>query len=74
MAVGLVLIPFGKVLISTLFSLRDAVLELTLLVKGTDSSTGLLVDVAALKKESLKHRDRLIEIGTELGMKQVERS
>ena len=74
--IGLILIPLGRLLVTTLLTLREAVAELTYIVVGPekDHSTGLVADVQALKKESTRHRNWLIEIRAEQGLKLDDRS
>ena len=60
--------------IAVLIAVRDDIRDLKKAVGQKDPPDGLLGDVHGLQVESRKHRDRLIEIGTELGMKQTERS
>lgn len=64
------LIAFFKVFLTVRDSLRD----MTRQIGSKDPPDGLLGDVMGLKHEARKTRDRLIEIGAELGMKQVDRS
>ena len=74
--IGLVLIPMFRLLATTLWTLRDTVQRLSVIVVGVDNdhSTGLVADIVALKKESQRHRNWLIEIRAEQGMKLDDRS
>lgn len=74
--IGLVLIPLGRLLVTTLMGLQGAVSKLSYIVVGPDGehTTGLVADVTALKKESQRHRNWLIEIRAEQGLKLDDRS
>ena len=74
--IGLVLIPVVRSLITTLWAMRESLRDLHFIVVGTekDPTTGLVGDVASLKKESQRHRNWLIEIRAEQGMKLDDRS
>lgn len=66
---SLVIIPFVSRLNTTLSSLRETVSELKLVVfgAGKDLSSGVLGDIAALQKESQRHRNWLIELQVQNG-------
>lgn len=70
------LIPLVRLAARTLWELREAVQKLTHLVMGLDGTQigGVMGDVAALKVETRKHRDRLIAVESELGMKIRDRT
>ena len=74
--IGLVLIPLMRMLMTTLWSVRDAVRELTLIVVGSDKNpeAGLIGEVSSLKKESQRHRTWLIELQAEQGVRRDDRS
>lgn len=73
---SLVLIPGLWQLARTLRETREALQEMRYILLGTDRdpTTGVVHDVAALKKESQRHRNWLIEIRAEQGMKLDDRS
>ncbi len=60
----------------TLKNITDTLAQLTFIVVGPDKdhSTGLVADVSALKKESQRHRNWLIEIQAERGLRLDDRS
>lgn len=68
LGLGMILIPFARVVLTTLVEVRDAARELTLLVKGTGQgpNTGLIGAVAHLEEESMRHRRWLIAINAGL--------
>lgn len=74
--VGLGLIPLMRLLITTLLELREGLQKLQMIVIGStdDHSGGIMGDVSELKKESQRHRNWLIEVQAELGMKRDNRS
>lgn len=74
--VGLILIPAGKMLIGALWELRESFRELRVIVVGSerDPGSGLVAVTGEVKKEVLKHRDRLIRVESELGMKIGDRT
>lgn len=73
--IALVFIPIARSLISTLWSVREAVTELTVAVFGTekDRSIGIVAHLAELKKESMKHRNWLIQLSADSGSKIEDR-
>lgn len=74
--IALVFVPVTKSLITTLWSVRNAVEELTMAVFGTekDRSVGVIAHIAELRKESTRHRNWLIRLSAEQGMKIEDRS
>ena len=74
--VGFILIPAVKTLGATIVSLRDEVAELRMIVIGPDKdpTTGVLMDIAALKKQTLRHRDWLIRLSAESGTRIEDRT
>ena len=74
--VALGLIPLMRLLVTTLWDLREGLQKLQMIVVGSsdDHASGLLGDVSELKKESQRHRNWLIKIQAESGMKMDDRS
>lgn len=75
-AVGLILLPAGKMLLAALWELRESFRELRVIVVGSerDPGSGLVAQTGEIKKEVLKHRDRLIRVESELAMKIEDRT
>lgn len=74
--IALVFIPVTKLLIRTLYAVREAVQELTIAVFGTkqDPSIGMVAHIAELRKETVRHRNWLTRLSAETGSKIEERS
>lgn len=74
--IAVVLIPVTKLLIRTMYSVREAVQELTVAVFGSkqDPSIGLVAHIAELRKETIRHRNWLTRISAETGSKIEDRS
>ena len=74
--IAVIFIPVTKSLIKTMWSLRIAVTELTIAVFGTekDRSIGVIAHIAELKKETLRHRNWLIQLASDTGSKIEDRS
>jgi len=74
--IGVVLIPIGRMLVKTMWDMRESLQRLHFVVMGMeqDPTTGIIGDLAALKKETLRHRNWLIEIRAEQGLKLDDRS
>ena len=74
--VALVFIPVTRILIGTMSSVRMAVEELTVAVFGTekDRTIGIVSHLAELRKEHNKHRNWLIEIQADRGIKRDDRT
>lgn len=74
--IGLVLLPLTRLLVTTLMAMRESLRELQLIVVGTgkDPTSGLVGDIAELKKASQKHRNWLIEIQAEHGIRRDDRT
>lgn len=76
MLVALGLIPLMRLLVSTLWELREGLQKLQMIVigSGDDHSSGLLGKVSGLERESQRHRNWLIKIQAEQGLKLDDRS
>lgn len=74
--IGLVLIPVTRTLINTMWSVREAIQELTMAVFGSDKEpgSGIIAHVSELQRESARHRNWLIKLSAETGVKQEDRS
>ena len=74
--VGFILIPAVKTLGATIVALRDEVAQLRIIVMGPykDATTGVLIDIAALQKQTLRHRDWLIRLSAESGSRIEDRT
>lgn len=74
-AVNLIVIigGIGKV-VSVGISMRDEIRDMAKNIGRKEPPEGLLGDVQALKHESRKHRDRLIELGATVDSKSWDRS
>ena len=75
-AMALVLVPVTKMLVTTLWAMRDTVRDLGHIVVGahSDDSSALLPRMKAVEHEIKRHRDRLILIESEAGLKIQDRT
>jgi len=64
------LVAFVKMFLS----LRDSLRDISRAIGQKEPPDGLIGDVQGLKRESRQHRDRLIEMGAELGIKNSYRT
>ena len=73
---GLVLIPVTRLLVRTLWQLRDALKEHAAVLFGSDRdpSTGLVTIVGALRRDAQKTALDMRDVKMELGMKADNRS
>ena len=55
--------------LSVLISVRDELRDMRINIGAKDPPSGLLGDVSGLQRESRHHRDSLIEITTEMGLR-----
>ena len=74
--IAAVFIPITRMLVLALWDMRDTVRDISHIVIGTrdDDSTALVTRVKSTEHEIRKHRDRLINLEADAGMKIQDRS
>lgn len=74
--IALIFIPITKMLVQALWAMRETLNDLGTVVFGTrkDDSTGLVVRVKELEHGHKGHRNRLIDLEAEAGLKIQDRT
>jgi len=74
--IALVFIPITRTLVTTMWAMRDTVRDLGHIVIGTteNDSLALVTRMKSTEHEIRKHRDRLINLEAEAGVKIQDRS